>query len=203
MRTGLLLINLGTPDSPEVADVRRYLREFLSDPRVIDLPAPARWLLLNLIILPFRPRRSAAAYRTVFTERGSPLLVHGQDLAAAVAQELGQGWRVALGMRYGRPDLDSALRALEACERVVVLPLFPQYSSAATGSALERVLALAGGRPVVPALTLVREFFTHPAFIEAQAALAAPLVAQDPPDHVLFSFHGCHSQCACANLAGL
>src|SRR5262245_60733315 len=100
--TGLLLINLGTPDEPTPRAVRRYLRQFLSDPRVIDIHPAARWLLLNLIILPRRPRQSAEAYAKIWTERGSPLRFHGEDLAAALQARLGDGWRVELGMRYGR-----------------------------------------------------------------------------------------------------
>ena len=104
---GLLLVNLGTPDSTAVGDVRRYLAEFLDDPRVLDMNPLGRKLLLNLVILPLRPKRSAAAYGEIWGERGSPLLFHSQDLAAAVQAELGQGWKVVLGMRYGRPTLVS------------------------------------------------------------------------------------------------
>jgi protoporphyrin/coproporphyrin ferrochelatase len=104
-RQGLLLVNLGTPDAPETAAVRRYLREFLSDPRVLDLAAPARWALLELLILPTRPARSAEAYRKVWTKEGSPLLVHCQTLAARLEDALGRQWAVALGMRYGKPSL--------------------------------------------------------------------------------------------------
>src|SRR5262249_20979481 len=136
---GLLLVNLGTPDAPTPAAVRRYLREFLSDPRVLDIHPIARAALLNLIILPTRPRKSAAAYKQVWTERGSPLLFHSQDLAQAVAQRLGSDWVVRLGMRYGAPSLRSALTALREAgvARIVVLPLYPQYSAASTGSSIE------------------------------------------------------------------
>src|SRR3954469_12737384 len=106
---GVLLVNLGTPDSPRVADVRRYLREFLSDPRVIDINPIGRWLLLNLFILPFRPAKSAKAYQSIWGERGSPLLFHSQDLAAGVARTLGPGYVVELAMRYGQPSIGSAL----------------------------------------------------------------------------------------------
>src|SRR5438105_4147396 len=108
---GLLLVNLGTPDAPTAGAVRRYLREFLGDPRVIDLPAPLRWLLLNLVILPVRPRASAEAYRKVWTEEGSPLLVHSRRLAEAVADALVGEFVVALAMRYGRPSLAEAMRS--------------------------------------------------------------------------------------------
>ena len=112
--TGVLLINLGTPDAPRPPEVRRYLREFLADPRVIDLPAPLRLALLEGVILPFRPRRSAAAYAKIWTDAGSPLLVHGRALAEALAKILGPTFRVELGMRYGRPAIRSALDSLHA-----------------------------------------------------------------------------------------
>jgi len=110
---GALLVNLGTPDAPRPREVRRYLREFLSDPRVIDLPPLSRALLVEGWILPTRPRRTAAAYAKVWSAAGSPLLVHGQALRAALEERLGAGWAVALGMRYGRPSLGDALRRLE------------------------------------------------------------------------------------------
>ena len=114
MKTGLLLINLGTPDSPSKADVRSYLRVFLSDPRVIDLPFLGRWLLLNLIILPFRPRRSAKAYKSIWTEEGSPLKVEGMKLASELNQFLEQDQvPVVLAMRYGNPSIDKGLKELK------------------------------------------------------------------------------------------
>jgi ferrochelatase len=135
-RVGLLLINLGTPRSPDPRDVRTYLREFLSDPRVIDIGALQRWLLLNLFILPFRPRRSGEAYEKIWTERGSPLLFHTKDLAEKVQHRCGEGVVVEIAMRYGDPSIEDALLRYKrgAVDRIVVFPLYPQYSSAATGS---------------------------------------------------------------------
>jgi protoporphyrin/coproporphyrin ferrochelatase len=189
---GLLLVNLGTPDAPETAAVRRYLREFLSDPRVLDIPAPARWALLELLILPTRPARSAEAYRKVWTDEGSPLLVHGQKLAARLEEALGQKWVVALGMRYGKPSLASALEKLSGAgmRNITVLPLYPQYASSSTGSTLERVFALAGQGWNVPSLRVVPPFFDHPAFLEAWVEVARPALAEARADHILFSFHG-------------
>jgi protoporphyrin/coproporphyrin ferrochelatase len=190
---GLLLINLGTPDEPTTPAVRRYLREFLGDPRVLDINAVGRSLLLNLVILPRRPARSAEAYRKIWdAKRGSPLLYHSQDLAAAVATQLGDAWRVELGMRYGRPSIPDALAALEAAEvdRVVVLPLFPQYASSSTGTAVARVMELAQTRWNVPALDVVPAFFDDPGFLDAFTAVARPVLDDVRPDHVLFSFHG-------------
>ena len=132
MSRGLLLLNLGTPDEPTAPAVRRYLREFLGDPRVLDMNPVGRALLLNVVILPSRPAASARAYQTIWDpERGSPLLYHTQDLTAGVAAKLGAGWHVELAMRYGRPSIEGALAALDTAEvqRIGVLPLFPQYAS--------------------------------------------------------------------------
>lgn len=190
--TGVLLINLGTPDSPSVPDVRRYLREFLSDPRVIDIHPAGRWLLLNLIILPFRPAKSAEAYHQIWTPEGSPLLFHSVGLAAGVGTILGEGYRVELAMRYGNPSIPSALEKLRAAdvESIVVVPLFPQYSSAATGSALDRVYQLVGGSWNIPPVHTVPAFYDHPRFIDAFHHVAAPHLEQFKPDYVLFSYHG-------------
>jgi len=191
-RTGVLLVNLGTPASPSTRDVRRYLREFLSDPRVIDLPAPLRWLLLRTVILPFRPRRSAAQYASIWTAAGSPLLVHGRALAEALAAQLGPDFVVALAMRYGEPSLAGALDQLAAADlaQIVVLPLYPQYASSSGGSSLERVYALAGARENVPALASISDFHDDPGFIEAFATVARPVLDAFRPDHVLLSYHG-------------
>jgi len=191
-RTGLLLINLGTPRSPAPRDVRVYLREFLSDPRVIDVPAWKRWLVLNLFILPFRPRRSGQAYSKIWTASGSPLLVHGIALRDKIRARVGADVAVELGMRYGEPSIRTALGALvrAGVERVVVFPLYPQYSSAATGSSIECVHAEAGRLQNTPYLQVVPPFYDHPAFVAACARIARPHV--DPHRHelVFFSFHG-------------
>ncbi len=190
-KTGLLLINLGTPDEPTTPAVRRYLREFLGDPRVIDINAVGRAMLLNLIILPTRPAKSAAAYRTVWdAERGSPLMYHSKDLAAGVADKLGDAFQVELAMRYGSPSIASAMDKLADCARVVVLPLFPQYASSSTGTAVARVMELAGARWNVPPIDVVPAFHADPGFLDAFVAVAQPVLATFAPDHVLFSYHG-------------
>ncbi len=190
-RPGLLLANVGTPDSPLVGDVRRFLREFLMDPRIIDLPLPLRWLLVHLFILPFRPWRSAAAYRAVWTDRGSPLLVHGRDLAERVRERL-HDVPVELGMRYGHPSVTTALVALRraGADRVVVLPLLPQYSPSAWGALVQRIYVEAGRLWNAPALQVVPPYFDHPAFIDAYAAVAGPVLEEARPQRVLMSFHG-------------
>jgi ferrochelatase len=187
-----LLLNLGTPRSPETADVRRYLREFLSDPKVIDIPWLPRFLLVNAVIAPFRAPRSAAAYAKIWSEAGSPLAANGRALADALAVELGEGYAVALGMRYAEPSLAGALAALAAARvrRIAVVPLFPQHADSSFGSAEARVRELAPRcAPGVP-LEVLPEFPVAAGFIAALAAITAPRLAAFRPDHVLFSYHG-------------
>lgn len=152
-RSGVLLINLGTPDAPTPKAVRRYLREFLSDPRVLDMNGLARGLFLYGVILPFRPKRSARAYAQIWTPDGSPLLVHSRALRDGLARDLGPGFTVELGMRYGTPSIESALEKLGRADarELLVFPLFPQYSDAATGSALARAVELVSQLPGLPA----------------------------------------------------
>jgi len=190
--TALLLVNLGTPRSPSPRDVRRYLREFLSDPRVLDMPALARWLLLELVILPTRPKRSALAYQKIWGPQGSPLLAHGRALAQAVQKELGDGYAVELGMRYGEPSIREALAALAAHRpaRLIALPLFPQYSTAATGSAVAKIEQEHARTPGLPPLETLGAFYADAGFITAFAAVARERLAAFRPDFVLFSYHG-------------
>lgn len=188
--TGLLLLQLGTPDAPTTPAVRRYLREFLSDPRVIDINPVGRALLLNLIILPFRSPKSAHAYEQIWTDRGSPLLFHTQDLAKGVAAKLGPSWCVEVGMRYGHPSIPDALKRLEGCDRIVVLPLFPQYASSSTGTAMERVWQLAAKKWRIPAIDIVSSFYADAGFLAAWETVAKDTIEAAKVDHVLFSFHG-------------
>jgi len=190
-QTGVLLVNLGTPDAPMAAEVRRYLREFLSDPRVLDISPLGRWLLLNLIILPTRPARSAEAYRKIWGPDGSPLLVHSRALTERVRAAL-PDFPVELAMRYGTPSISAGLTALRdrGCDRIVVLPLYPQYAASSTGSTAEAVYRAAGALWNTPYITVVPPFYDHPGFIDAFAAVGAPVLADLQPDHVLYSFHG-------------
>ena len=191
-RQGVLLVNLGSPDAPTPRAVRRYLREFLGDPRVLDIPALARWLLLNAVILPTRPRRSAAAYEKIWLPEGSPLVVHGIALRDGLRKELGDDWVVELGMRYGVPSIEGAIERLVAAdvERIHVVPLFPQYASASTGSALDAVYSAAAERHNVPPLAVLPSFYGEPGFIRCLAAVARELPEEQLPDHLLISFHG-------------
>ena len=193
---GVLLLNLGSPDAPRPREVRRYLREFLGDPRVLDMPAAARWLLLEAVILPFRPRRTARAYQLIWGEEGSPLLVHSLALRDALREYLGGGYAVEMGMRYGQPGIPEALDALLAsgARSLQVLPLFPQYSEATTGSALARVREVLGERTSGLSLSLRESFYDHPGFVAAWRAIAAPELERFSPDHVLMSFHGLPEQ---------
>jgi ferrochelatase len=190
-RTGLLLLNLGTPSSATVGDVRRYLREFLGDPRVIDTSRIVRWLVAN-VAMALRAPKSAAAYAKIWTQSGSPLLQHGFALRAAVAERLGTRATVELAMRYGEPSIQSALERLSEAEvdRIVVLPLFPQYASSSSGSALERTLQIAAGMCNVPTLETVSEFYDEPGFIAALSEVARPPLDEFRADHLLMSYHG-------------
>ncbi len=194
---GVLLLNVGTPDGPSVPEVRKYLREFLMDPRVIDLALPLRWLLVHGLILPTRPAKSAAAYRAVWGPRGSPLLQHSEDLRDALQAALGGRARVAIGMRYGNPSIAAALDSLLAADvsEIIVLPMFPQYAAASTGTALERVMELAGARWNVPPLRVLPAFYDDAGFLDACASVASRALADRgltflDLDHVLMSFHG-------------
>jgi len=188
----LLLVNLGTPDSTSVDDVRRYLREFLSDPDVISLPAPLRWALLEGIILRTRPKKSAAAYRSIWTDRGSPLMFHSQDLAARVQEKVGPSTRVALAMRYGTPSIASVLADLKASgiTDVTVFPLYPQYSRASTKTVITKLNREAKAMGYAPTLRWVPAFYDAPAFIDAFVAVGRRVMATTSYDKVLMSFHG-------------
>ncbi len=189
---GVLLVNLGTPTSPATKDVSIYLREFLMDRRVMDIPFLWRWLLVNGVIVPFRAPRSARAYQKLWSDQGSPLLFHGKKLANALQKSLGEDYSVALAMRYQNPSLSAVLAAFKKAylKQIIVIPLFPQYASASSGSVMEEVMDLVKQWTVMPTITFVRHFFQAPLFIAAWAALGKKYVEQQAFDHVLFSYHG-------------
>lgn len=196
-RVGVLLLNLGTPDAPTPAALRRYLAEFLWDPRVVEVPRPLWWLILHGIILRTRPKRSAHAYQQVWTEQGSPLLLTSQAQAEQLQQQLRARMNdtvvVELGMRYGNPSVKTALHRLKAqgVRKLVVLPLYPQYSAATTASSLDAVMTELMTWRWVPELRTINQYHDAPGYI---AALAATIREQwqrsGEPEKLLFSFHG-------------
>lgn len=194
---GVLVTNLGTPAAPTTAAVRRYLAEFLSDPRVVELPRWLWWPILHGVILRLRPRRSAAAYREIWTEEGSPLLVNCRRLAAALentlAGERRAAVKVVLGMRYGEPSIGAALKALNdwGAQRVLVLALYPQYSATTTGSTYDAVFQALAAERRMPDLRLVSSYHAHPGYIDALAASVHAARAQHGHgERLLMSFHG-------------
>ncbi len=195
-RLGILLCNLGTPDAPTAAAVRRFLAEFLGDPRVIEQPRWLWWLALHGVILRIRPRRSAHAYRQIWTDAGSPLMVYTQQLVAKIRASLGAQMNpqvhVALGMTYGNPAIAAALSGLQQAnvERLLVLPLFPQYSATSTAPVFDRVSqALARWRRL-PEVRFVMQYHDDPRYIAALAADVAAHWRVNGRKHLLFSFHG-------------
>ncbi len=190
--TGLLLVNLGTPQSPTTGDVRTYLREFLSDPYVIDINPIGRWMLLNLIILPTRPKQSAEAYQKIWTDRGSPLLFHSQDLARNVQEALGGEWKVALAMRYGAPSIRDGLAELKQAgvDRVIAMPLYPHFALSSTVTSEEAITQAAAALWDDPVVTFTGAFYDDDGFIDAFAQVGRQVLADANADHVLFSYHG-------------
>ena len=191
-KIGVLLVNLGTPDSPRVSDVRKYLREFLMDRRVIDIPWLQRFLLINCIIAPFRSPSSAHGYSQLWTDEGSPLKVHGYRLKDSIQKVLGEDYCVAFGMRYQNPSIRAALDELkgEALSELIVIPLYPQYASASTGSTIEKVMQELKRWEVIPTVKFVGQFHDHPLFIKAFSAIGHEHLKKNAYDHVIFSYHG-------------
>ena len=190
----VLLINLGTPDAPDAPSVRRYLAEFLSDRRVVEIP-PLLWQpILRGPILLTRPRKSAAAYREVWMEEGSPLAVHTRDTAVKLQEMMGADVIVDWAMRYGRPSIEGRLQALIAagCERILLAPLYPQYCAATTATALDAAYAVLARLRVQPTIRTLPPYFSDPAYIEAlRASTERQLQALDfEPELLLASFHG-------------
>jgi protoporphyrin/coproporphyrin ferrochelatase len=186
---GVLLVNLGSPDSPKVGDVRRYLREFLMDERVLDAPYPVRFGVVHFAILPFRPRQSAEAYHKIWTPEGSPLVATSRRVRAALQQRL--DIPVELAMRYQNPSIETALSALadRGVDELLLIPLFPHYAMSSYETAVERVKAVLPRYAPWMKLRVVPPCFEHPDYIEALTASAAEYL-QHRYDHLLFSFHG-------------
>jgi ferrochelatase len=195
--TGVLLVNLGTPDAPTPASVRRFLKEFLSDPRVVEYPRLLWWLILNGIILRIRPSRSAKAYREIWTDEGSPLMLHSRALAEGVGASLEEQtpdrFRVELAMTYGEPSIADAIERLRLARarRILVLPLYPQYSGTTTASVFDAVTDHLQGVRWVPEMRFVNQYHDDDGYIEALANSVRDYWAENSRgDHLLMSFHG-------------
>ncbi len=190
-KKGILLINLGTPDGPERGAVYKYLKQFLTDKRVIDIPWLQRNLLVRGIIAPFRSGSSAKLYEKLWTENGSPLKIYGERLAEGVQEHLGEEYEVALAMRYQNPSIESAIESLldKQVSELVVFPLFPQYASASTGSVHEEVMRLLSKKQVIPSVKLVNSYHDDPRMIDIFVEHAQRYDISSY-DHILFSFHG-------------
>jgi ferrochelatase len=192
-KTGILLVNLGTPDSPSTADVRKYLVEFLNDKRVIDIPALQRKLLVNFIIAPTRAPKSAAQYKEVWTKEGSPLLIYSEKLKAKLQKHMGDAFVVELAMRYQKPSLKKAIDKLtsdSSIEKLIIVPLYPHYASSSTGSTVEKVMELLKEKEVIPHITIVGPFFNNTGYIDAFAKIILKQFTISEYDHFLFSYHG-------------
>jgi ferrochelatase len=192
VKTGILLVNLGTPDSPSTADVRKYLREFLSDPRVIDINPVGRWALVNLVIAPLRGPRSAKLYKEIWSEKtGSPLMHYTVRQKELLQTSLGDNYQVEMAMRYQTPSIETALEKLKkpVYKKIVVLPLFPQYASASTGSVQEKIMSIVGKWEIIPEIEFINSYCNHPDFIKSFAEIGRSM-QPEKYDHVLFSFHG-------------
>ena len=194
--TGILIANLGTPDSPGVGDVRKYLKEFLWDPRVVDTPRWLWWLILNLIILNTRPKKSAAAYSKIWTEDGSPLLAISRKQVNAVRDKLtheNSGTVVELGMRYGSPSIKSALALLNqaGAARVVVVPMYPQFSHTTTSSLEDELKRVQQSLNLQQPVDVVRDYHDCPGYINALAdSVKRHREKNDSGNKLLMSFHG-------------
>ncbi|WP_296620080.1 ferrochelatase [Marivirga sp.] len=191
-KTGVLLVNLGTPDSTKTSDVRKYLREFLMDKRVIDIPFIYRWMLVNLIIAPFRAPKSAKEYRKLWVDRGSPLKFYGEDVRDMLQDELDEEYVVALAMRYQSPSIQDALDELRnhKVAKIIVIPLFPQYASASSGSVHDKVMEIVQKWQIIPQINFISTFVEEPGFYKTFATLGKKYLDKHDYDHVIFSFHG-------------
>jgi len=197
-RIGVLLINLGTPEAPTPAAVRTYLREFLSDPRVVEIPRILWWPILHLFVLTTRPKASARRYAQVWMSDGSPLKVHTERQATLLRGYLGERAHqlpltVDYAMRYGKPSIPEKLREMKAqrCDRILLVPLYPQYSASATATAFDAAFDCLGGMRNQPAVRTVRNFHDHPGYIAALAQnVRDHWMKNQRPDVLVMSFHG-------------
>jgi len=190
-RKAVLLINVGTPDKPELNSVRKYLSEFLNDPFVIDLPWLFRKILVNLIIVPFRAPKSTKLYQQLWEKEGSPLLSNSVKLKEKLSAKMGNEYDIFVAMRYGNPSIDKALEEISKANftKLIVLPLFPHYAASTTQTAIEAVKSRAKKFPQIPEIQFIEQFYNHPDFLKAWKARAAKYKFEDF-DHIVFSYHG-------------
>ncbi|NDY95873.1 ferrochelatase [Wenzhouxiangella limi] len=195
-RAGILMVNLGTPDAPTAKALRPYLKQFLGDPRVVEVPRPIWWLILNGVILPFRAPKSAKAYAEVWTNEGSPLLFNNRRLAEKLATELEPDLpdvSLELAMSYGQPSIQAALERMKAnnVQRLLVLPMYPQYSATTTASVFDQVTTWMQGQRFFPELRFINDFYRESSWQEAIAdSVRRHQAEHGKPDKLLFSFHG-------------
>lgn len=198
MKPGVLLINLGTPSASTPKAVRDYLAEFLSDKRVVELPACLWQPLLKFVILPIRARRSAKLYQSIWMDEGSPLTVYTQRLAKKLQISLADQFKVVLAMRYGKPNLEAGLQELLAAgvSSIVILPLYPQYSAATTASCFDKISQLLQQSRLIPNLRFIASYFDHPLYIQAITHRIKQFRAEQAKNsYLLFSFHGLPQRC--------
>jgi len=188
---GVLILQLGTPDSPSTADVRKYLRQFLMDSRVIDVPYILRQVLVNGIIANFRAPKSAKLYKEIWTEQGSPLLIYGKEVKAKLQEQLGSTYLVELGMRYQSPDMAIALENFRKhkVKELILLPLYPQFASSSTGSSLQKAFEIISKWEVIPETHAIASYYTHPDYIKLWADKGKAMLTDDL-DALVFTFHG-------------
>ncbi|MDF1796798.1 MAG: ferrochelatase [Coxiellaceae bacterium] len=191
-KTGVLIINLGSPSNLSVSAIRAFLREFLMDKCVIDLPWLARALIVYGLVLPFRPQRLVSQYKEIWLEQGSPLVVYSQSATDKLAQQLGDDYEVRLAMRYGQPSMQGAISELlqQDLKQLVVIPFYPQYATSTTGSTVAELYRLLSEHSNVPSVEVVMSFYDEPGFIAAQAAVCRSTMDSFKPDHLLMSYHG-------------
>lgn len=197
-KTAVLLVNLGTPGAPTPGAVRRYLSEFLSDPRVVEIPRPVWWLILHAFILPFRSKKSAHAYQSIWSEQGSPLMVHTVDLGHALQEQLGRETgpdapRVAVAMRYGQPSIRTQLDALrtQSVGRILIVPLYPQYAAATTASIFDAVCATLKTWRHIPEIQMISDYHAESCYLDAVSrSIRQFWKSEGRGSKLLFSFHG-------------
>ena len=191
-KTGVLICNLGTPETYKTKDVRRFLRQFLSDGRVIEIPKIIWWFILNGIILTLRPSKSAKLYKSVWTKEGSPLLVLSKKLTEKLKKSVGDSCEVELAMRYGNPSMESALMSLKNknCRKLIVIPMFPQYSGTTTGSIFDEVARVLSKWRWVPSLSFVNSYHDQPEYINALADSLSNHIKNNSPQKIIFTYHG-------------